>query len=131
MDPVGRHGHSRSLITERLETVQVHHDLASVIVDVHVGRGDVGGDEVIAQRDRRLVTERRSMAAGDPLKRLGIDHEILDEEAGVAQLQRAGLVDGPRPLDCVGVGEPDERALVVGEVAEVPTERVGQPFGSG
>ena len=127
MDPVGRHSHSCSLVTERLETVQVHHDLASVIVDVHVGRGDVGGDEVIEERDRQLVTERRSIAAGDPLERLGIDREILDEEAGVSKVQRAGFVDGPRPLDCVGVSEPDEGALVVGEVAEVTTKRIRQP----
>ena len=127
MDLVCRHGHLRSLITERLETAQVHHDLASVIVDVHVRRGDVGGDEVIAQRGPQLVIERRSLAAGDLLDRLGIDHEILDEEAGVGQLQRAGLVDGSRSLGCVGVGEPDEGALVVGEVAKVWAERIRQP----
>ena len=78
-------------------------------------------------RPRQLVTERRSIAAGDPLERLGIAREILDEEAGVSKVQRAGFVDGPRPLDCVGVSEPDEGALVVGEVAEVTTERIRQP----
>ena len=97
MDPVGRHGHSRSLITERLETVQVHHDLASVIVDVHVGRGDVGGDEVTARRDRQLVTERRSIAAGDPLERLGIDHESSTRKPESANCSEPGswMVHGP------------------------------------
>ena len=94
---------------------------------MHVRRGDVGGDKVIAQRGRHLVTEHRSIAGGDPLERLSIDYEILDKEAGVGQPQRAGLVDRPRPLDGVGVGEPDERALVVGEVTEVPAEGTRQP----
>mgnify|MGYP004228250189 FL=1 len=111
MGPVARHGHPRSLITERLGTVQVHHDLVPVIVDVHVRRGDVGGEKVIAQRGRHLIIERLAIAGCYPLKRLGIDHEILNEEAGVDQLQRARLVDDPRPLDCVAMGEPVKEPL--------------------
>ena len=48
---------------------------------------------------------------------------------GFRQLERAWLVDGPRPFELIGIGEPDVIAAVVGEIEVVVPQPIADPRG--
>ena len=119
--------HPGLLITDPDETVEVHEDLPAVVVDVHVGRRDVGHREVVADLQRRRLTQGRGVRLPVPLAGRVVDDQVLDREVRLGQMQRTGPVDGPGAGQLVGVSESDVGALVVGEVQVVPAERIGNP----
>jgi hypothetical protein len=76
-------------------------DLFLLVVHMHVGRGDVAALLLITAGGFHLL-----------------------------QLEGAGLVDGPGPLQPVGMGQADIGSSVIGEVQIVLPQRLLQPVGN-
>ena len=113
-DPVSRYRDPGALLAVADHPVVVHPDLAAVVVDVHVGRGDMGMEMVLLDRPLglaalRLADRRGVRAGGGEMRRL--------EREGPRR------VHAPRARDRVRDGQPNVGPLVIGEVEVVPAER--------
>ena len=128
MDPVGGLRHPRDLSGRGFETVKVHADHPPPVVDDHFRRRDVRRRGLL-HRVVRQAHDARGVARRQPPRRLLVHHRRPSEEVGILDPQRPRTVDAPRPGHGVGVRQPDEAALVIGEVEVVTPEGVPDPVG--
>ena len=99
VQPVARRCHSCHLALDVLP-MDVHHDLASIITDMDIGRCDV-----------------------DVLGRV----RMRGHKVRLVEPKCARFVHGPRAGQPLGIGQPDVGATVVGEVQVVGAEGVRNP----
>ena len=118
-DAVGGHRDPGALLAVLAHAVEVHADLVAFVVDVHIGRRDVGLEVVLPGAGTRDV----------PADRLadGFERRAFGREVRGIQRERPRRVHAPRAGERVGEGQPDVRPLVVREVQVVATERLLDP----
>ena len=116
---VGGHRDPGALLAVLAHAVEVHADLAAFVVDVHVGRRDVGLEVVLLDAGTRDIP-------ADPLAH-GFGDGPFGREVRCLQRERPRHVHAPRAGERVGEGQPDVRPLVVREVQVVATEGLLDP----
>ena len=128
MNTIGRRRHAGNLRPRGLQPMIIHDDLARRRIDMHIGGCNMRG------REFRPQIVRQNCATLFPTRfqdgELRIRHRRrFGGEARSRQLQAAGNVDRPGTDHIVGVREPDETALMVGEIQVVATQPVRNPIG--
>ena len=118
VDAVRGHRHPCALLAVFEHAVVVHADLVAVVVDVHIGRCDVGMEIVLLDRVRRIPAHRLAHVRGI---------RTHCREVRCLQRERSRCVYPPRAGERVGAGEADVETLVMGEVEVVATERIFDP----
>ena len=124
VDAVAGRGHARALSAHPLEPVEIHDNAAILVVDVHVGRCDVG-----RRRLDETVVSQPGRQRAEPLFLLRWHLRRSGQEVRIGDLQTPGRMDFPGAQDIVGVREPDVPPLVVGKVEIVGAEPILDPFG--
>ena len=119
-DSVRGHRDPGALLAVVDHAVVVHPNLAAVVVDMHVGRRDVGMEMVLLDRPRRFAALPLADCRG--VRTLGGEVRILEREG-------PRRVHAPRPGERVREGEPDVRTLVIGKVEVIAAERLLDPVG--
>ena len=96
--------------------VEIHPNLAPLLIHMHIRRGDVRID--------LAALHPRGHARIVQVERIG-----AVRKGRLLEAQRPWLVHPPGALQRVGAGQPNVSAVVVGEVEQVAPRRVGQPLG--
>ena len=118
-DAVGGHRDPGALLAVLAHAVEVHADLVVFVVDVHIGRRDMGL-EVVLPGAGTLDVPADGLADGFECRAFGREVRYLQRE-------RPRRVRAPRAGERIGEGQPDVRPLVVREVQVVATERLLDP----